>query len=80
MRRPSHDLPGCAQRLNRYTEQLLEVVDETTQLWQDKRADEFVRQHVDNIRPTVAQVTLMMAKSTELFEDIAKKLSDPERQ
>ncbi len=79
MRRPSHDLPGCSQRIQRLTAQLLETVDETTEVWKDKRATQFVQQHIVDIQPAVNQVSLMVTKMTEEFERIGKTLSDPDR-
>ncbi|GAB5406484.1 MAG: hypothetical protein Aurels2KO_47150 [Aureliella sp.] len=79
MRRPSHDLPGCSQRIQRLTAQLHETVRETTEVWKDKRAVQFVREHIDDVQPAVNQVSVMVTKMTEEFERIAKSLDDPDR-
>ncbi len=79
MRRPSHDLPGCSQRIQRLTVLLHETVDETKELWKDKRAKQFVNEHIDDIQPAVNQVSVMVTKMTEEFERIAKSLDDPDR-
>lgn len=79
MRRISHDLPGVTQRINRLTEQLGMDIEDTQELWRDDKGRTFFQRHTSEVRPTVGQLVAAMAKSTEIFEDIAKKLRDPDK-
>ncbi len=77
MQRISHDLPGVAQRLTRISDELLTEVENTQQVWKDSQAQAFVKEHMQEIRPTVQQLVVEITRTVELFEDVAKKLSEP---
>lgn len=79
MRRISHDLPGVTQRISKLTDEFLVITDETAAVWKDQTGTAFLRKHTSEIRPTVAQLVSAMTKTIEMFEDISKKLSDPDR-
>ena len=76
MRRISHDLAGVAQRMTRLADELQQEVEATRQVWKDAQAQAFVQQYMQEIRPTVQQLVVGLTQTIELFEDIAKKVSE----
>ena len=78
MKRISHDLPGVTQRIARQSEEFEHCVQETLELWRDAKARSFVQQHTADIRPAINQLVSAMSQSTELFEEIAKRVRDPD--
>ncbi len=76
MHRISHDLSGIAQRLTRISDDLLQEVEATQQVWKDSQAQAFVKEHMQEMQPTILQLVAGIAHTVELFEDIAKKLSE----
>ena len=77
MRRISHDMSGIAQRLNHIKESFSEEVAEVAEVWLDAKGRVFLQQHVSVIQPTMGQLVGSILETTELFENIAKKLRDP---
>ena len=77
MRRISHDMSGIAQRLNHIKESFSEEVAEVAEVWLDAKGRVFLQQHVSAIQPTMGQLVGSILETTELFENIAKKLRDP---
>lgn len=77
MRRISHDLSGISQRLNHIKESFSEEVAEVAEVWLDAKGRVFLQQHVSVIPPTIGQLMGAILETTELFENIAKKLRDP---
>ena len=80
MRRVVHDLSGSAQRFSRLGEQLEEEIENTAQVWRDPRGQSFLREHLSVCKPRIAQLVSEIAETAELFDEIAKKLADPEYQ
>jgi hypothetical protein len=79
MRRISHDLSGISQRLNHIKESFSEEVVEVSEVWLDAKGRIFLQQHVSAIQPTIGQLVGAIMDTTELFENIAKKLRDPKQ-
>jgi hypothetical protein len=77
MRRISHDMSGISQRLNHIKESFGEEVGEVSEVWLDTKGRVFLQQHVSSIQPTIGQLIGAILETTELFENIAKKLRDP---
>lgn len=77
MRRISHDMAGIAQRLNHIKESFNEEVGEVSEVWLDAKGRVFLQQQVSAIQPTIGQLMGSILETTELFENIAKKLRDP---
>lgn len=78
MRRVAHDLAGSAQRISRLAERLAEEIEVTEQLWRDQRGQAFLREHLAPCRPNIAQLVSGINETVELFDEIAKKLHDPD--
>jgi uncharacterized protein YukE len=79
MRRISHDMSGISQRLNHIKESFTEEVAEVSEVWLDAKGRVFLQQHLASIQPTIGQVVGAIHETTELFENIAKKLRDPKQ-
>jgi uncharacterized protein YukE len=79
MRRVGHDLAGVAQRLHGVGERYSEEVNEVTEIWHDAKGRAFVQQHASQVQPAVTQLVSTVRTLHELFEDIAKKLRDPQQ-
>ena len=77
MRRISHDMSGIAQRLNHIKESFSEEVAEVAEVWLDAKGRVFLQQQISAIQPTIGQLMGSILETTELFENIAKKLRDP---
>ena len=77
MRRISHDMAGIAQRLNHIKESFNEEVGEVSEVWLDAKGRMFLQQQISAIQPTIGQLMGSILETTELFENIAKKLRDP---
>ena len=77
MRRISHDMTSISQRLNHIKESFSEEVGEVSEVWLDATGRVFLQQHVAAIQPTIGQLVGSILETTELFENIAKKLRDP---
>lgn len=77
MRRISHDMSGIAQRLNHIKESFNEEVGEVSEVWLDAKGRVFLQQQISAIQPTIGQLMGSILETTELFENIAKKLRDP---
>ena len=78
MRRISHDVPGVAQRINKLTNELEQSAQETAEVWKDEKGRAFLQKHIAEVRPTVMQLTSSLVHTVELFEEIAKRLRDPD--
>ncbi len=79
MRRIVHELGSLAQRFNVLAEKLEEETQNTQEIWKDQRGEAFLREHLSPFKPTVAQLVATLHESQELFEQIAKRLSDPDQ-
>ncbi len=80
MRRISHDLPGIAQRIAKLRDGLIQNMDETQQAWRDTKSRQFFQQHMSEVAPTLSGLVSSLARTIEQFEDIARKVDDPDRQ
>ncbi len=78
MRRISHDLPGSAQRLAKLRDMLSVAAAETQQVWRDDKGKQFFQQHVSQVAPTVSGLVSSLAQAIEQFEEIVKKVQDPD--
>lgn len=78
VKRISHDLPGVTQRIAKLTAEYHVDIDETLEVWRDAKGQAFMGRHTSEIRPTVNQLVSALTKSIELFENIAKKVRDPD--
>jgi hypothetical protein len=79
MRRISHDLAGVAQRLSHLSDQFGMDASEVAEVWQDAKGRAYLQQHASEIQPTTNQLVNTIQGLIELFEDIAKKLRDPQQ-
>ena len=79
MRRVVHELGSLAQRFDRLAEQLEEEVQTTREIWRDQRGEAFLREHVSAFKPTVSLLVACIDESREMFEDLARRLSDPDQ-
>ena len=78
MRRVVHELGGLAQRFSQLAELLEEEVQTTQEIWRDQRGVAFLREHVSPYKPNVSLLVACIDESREMFEDLARRLSDPE--
>jgi uncharacterized protein YukE len=78
MRRVVHELAGLAQRFNQLAQQLEEEVQTTQEIWRDQRGDAFLREQLSPYKPNVSQLVACIHESREVFEELAKRLSDPD--
>ncbi|MEZ6136367.1 MAG: hypothetical protein R3C53_15840 [Pirellulaceae bacterium] len=78
MRRPSHDLPGTMQRVAKLRDELMFAVTEVKTVWKDDKARAYLQQYTSDIPPTVNQLVATLSETIELFENIAKKVQDPD--
>ncbi len=78
MKRIGHDLAGVTQRIARLNDQLAEFTVEAEQIWRDEKAKLFFGQHIAPAAPALSQLVSSLTQSIELFEDIARKVQDPE--
>lgn len=78
MRRISHDLTGVTQRIAKLVEEFEVSIDETKEVWRDAKGQAFFQQHTAEVRPTVTQLVSAMIRTNELFEEIARRVRDPD--
>lgn len=78
MRRISHDLPGVAQRIAKLRDVLSRNMEETQQVWRDEKSRQFFQQHLSEVAPTLSGLVSSLTRTIEQFEDIAKKVEDPD--
>ncbi|MEM7475899.1 MAG: hypothetical protein AAF483_12980 [Planctomycetota bacterium] len=79
MRRVSHDVPGVAQRLNKLTNELEQSAQDTAEVWKDEKGRAFLQKHISEVRPIVVHLTSSLMNTIELYEEIAKRLRDPDQ-
>ena len=78
MRRVSHELGGLAERLSRLAEQLEQEGRATEEAWRDQRGEAFLRERIFPFKPNVSQLVGSVSEASELFEELTKRLSDPD--
>lgn len=78
MRRISHDLPGSTQRLAKLRDTLSAAAAETELVWRDNKGRQFFQQHIAHVAPTLSGLVSSLTQAIEQFEDIAKKVQDPD--
>ena len=78
MRRISHDLPGSAQRIAKLRDVLSQHMEETQQVWRDEKSRQFFQQHLSEVAPTLSGLVLSLTRTIAQFEEIAKKVADPD--
>jgi hypothetical protein len=78
MRRISHDLPGVSQRIAKLRDNLGEAARETELEWRDEKGAQFFQQHISHVGPALSGLVSSLAVAIEQFEDIAKKVQDPD--
>ena len=78
MRRVVHDLAGVAQRFGQLAQQLDDQMETTQEIWRDQRGQAFLREHLSPFKPGVAQLVTSIYQTHELFDELAKRLIDPE--
>ena len=78
MRRISHDMPGVSQRIQKLANEFEHCAHETQEVWRDEKGRAFIQRHISEIRPTIGQLASSLVRSVELFEEIAKRLRDPD--
>jgi hypothetical protein len=79
MQRISHDLPGVTQRFAKLADEYENCVQETLEYWRDEKGRSFVQQQLSAVRPAMGQLVSELTKSIELFEQIAKRVQDPDQ-
>lgn len=78
MRRISHDLPGAAQRIAKLRDVLSQNMEETQQVWRDEKSRQFFQQHLSEVAPTLSGLVSSLTRTIAQFEEIAKKVADPD--
>jgi hypothetical protein len=78
MRRVSHDLPGVSQRIAKLRDNLNAAAAETKLAWRDEKGAQFFQQHISHVAPALSGLVSSLALGIEQFEDIAKKVQDPD--
>lgn len=78
MKRISHDLPGVTQRIAKLGEEFSVAVLDAQQVWRDDKGRAFFQQHTSEVGPTLNQLVSSLSQTMELFENIAKQVSDPD--
>lgn len=78
MRRISHDLPGIAQRIAKLRDELSQNMEQTQQVWRDEKSRQFFQQHLAEVAPTLSGLISSLTRTIEQFEDIAKKVAEPD--
>lgn len=78
MRRISHDLPGVTQRIARLSDEYEVAIQETKEVWKDDKGRSFFQQRTSEAKPIINQLVAALTTQIELFEDIAKKVKDPD--
>lgn len=78
MRRISHDLPGVAHRIAKLRDGFSQNMAETQRVWCDEKSRQFFQQHLSEVVPTLSGLAASLTRSIEQFEDIAKKVEDPD--
>jgi uncharacterized protein YukE len=79
MKRISHDLGGVAQRLNRLSDEFGAEVEEVSQVWNDAKGRAYMQQNASEVQPAINQLVTAARVLTDLYEEIAKKLRDPQQ-
>ena len=79
MKRISHDLPGVAQRIAKLGNEFGTAIEQVSQSWKDEKGRAFIQRHTSDVAPTINLLVSSLAKSIEAFEDIAKRLQDPDQ-
>ena len=79
MRRISHDLAGSLQRITKLTGDFEIEAQEIGEVWTDAKAVQFLRQHTQEVPTQIRQLTSALTQSIELFEEIAKRVRDPDQ-
>ncbi len=78
MKRISHDLPGVTSRIAKLRDELTLATEEAERVWRDDKGRAYFKQRISPIAPTLTQLVSSLTRSIEIFEDIAKKVQDPE--
>lgn len=77
MRRVVHELGPLAQRFTRLAEQVEVEVQLTQEVWKDQRGETFLREYLSPFKSNVSQLVACIHESRDIFEQLAKRLSDP---
>ncbi|MGN6544372.1 MAG: hypothetical protein ACTHK7_04945 [Aureliella sp.] len=78
MRRVSHEMGGLAERLGRLAEQLEQEGQLTQEVWRDQRGEAFLRERIFPFQTHITQLMASISETSELFEELVKRLSDPD--
>jgi len=78
MRRISHDLPGVSQRIAKLRDNLSAAASQTELEWRDEKGAQFFQQQISHVAPALSGLVSSLALAIEQFEDIAKKVQDPD--
>lgn len=78
MRRISHDLPGITQRIAKLSDNFESAVQDAQEVWRDDKGRIFFQQRTAEVTPTINQLVSTMSRTIEMFEDISKKVRDPD--
>ena len=78
MRRISHDLPGVTSRISKLAGNYENQIRETQEVWRDAKAQSFFQEQTTEIPPTISQLVSTMTQACELFEEISKRVMDPD--
>lgn len=78
MRRISHDLPGVTSRIAKLSGEYETQIRETQEVWRDAKAQNFFQEQTTEIAPTISQLVATMTQTCELFEEISKRVMDPD--
>lgn len=78
IRRVSHELGGLGERLKQLAEQLDQEGHLTEEIWRDQRGEAFLREHIFPFKSNVSQLVSSVNETSELFEELARRLSDPD--
>lgn len=78
MRRLSHDLGGVTGRIAKLSNEYEAHVSEAAEVWRDAKGQSYFHQHTSEVAPTIAQLVATLAQANELFEEISKRVRDPD--
>ncbi len=79
MQRKNHDLQGVTQRIAKLSSEFAFASDQIAETWKDEKARSFLQRHTSEVGPTVNLLVSALTKTIEAYEDIAKRLQDPDR-
>jgi hypothetical protein len=78
VKRFSHDLAGCGQRIAKLDAQWTAHLQDVSQIWQDEVARNFLDRQLEDVSPRVNLLLSEIAAMTESLESMVAQLQDPD--